>query len=83
MDRVMPSAFPSGKSLDNPIGARAMEPELVSPAPDPMAARAQTLPHLPFKRNIFVAGANKKPGNAAPQVGKYRRWTQFTPELSW
>ncbi|KAG2110001.1 uncharacterized protein F5147DRAFT_652171 [Suillus discolor] len=37
----MPSALPSGKSLDNLIGARATEPELVSPAPDTMAARQQ------------------------------------------
>ncbi|KAG1904960.1 uncharacterized protein F5891DRAFT_976541 [Suillus fuscotomentosus] len=42
----MPPALPSGKSLDNLIAARAMEPELVLPAPDPTAAA--------FKRKIYL-----------------------------
>ncbi|KAG2110003.1 uncharacterized protein F5147DRAFT_652173 [Suillus discolor] len=52
MDPVMLPALPSGKSLDNPIAARATEPELVSPAPDPTAAGVQTPPHLPIKHSI-------------------------------
>ncbi|KAG2052965.1 hypothetical protein BDR06DRAFT_972648 [Suillus hirtellus] len=42
----MPPALPSSKSLDNSIAARVTEPELVSPAPDPMAAA--------FKHKIYL-----------------------------
>jgi hypothetical protein len=58
MDPIIRSALPSGTSLDNPIGAKATEPEPVSPASDTMAACFQTPPT-----------SKTKPGNAARQVG--------------
>jgi hypothetical protein len=51
----MPPDLPSGKSLDNPIAARATEPELVSSAPDPTAVGVQTLPHLLVIHSIAIS----------------------------